>query len=128
MLRTKNQVLTLLQEIHETEEQIVKICFLDDRAEIITQLSLLVIDVWILEDANPAEITMKGNFDPKRVFFTIGEDPFTISKTIAIALSGMYSLPLYLNLNSKIIVYQNIQRNQSNQRPTLLKSNREVVM
>jgi hypothetical protein len=128
MLRTKNQVLTLLQEIHETEEQIVKICFLDDRAEIITQLSLLGIDVWILEDANPTEITMKGNFDPKRVFFTIGEDPFTISKTIVLALSGMYSLPLYLNLNSKIIVYQNIQRNQSNQRPTLLKSNCEVVM
>lgn len=114
MLATKNQVLTLQQEIHETEQQIVKICFLHDRAEIITQLSLLGIDVWMLEDAYPAEITMKGNFDPKRVSFTIGEDPFTISKTIAIALSGMYSLPLYLNLNSKIIVHQNIQRNQSN--------------
>jgi hypothetical protein len=109
MLRTKNQVLNLLQEIHETEEQIAKICFMHDRVEIVNQLNSIGLD--IIDDANPEEITMKGNFDPKRISFTIGEDPFTISKTIVLALSGIHSIPIYLTLNSKIR-QQHIVRNR----------------
>lgn len=110
MLRTKNQVLNLLQEIQETEEQIATICFLHDRVEIVKQLNSIGLN--IIDDADQRLITMKGNFDPKRITYKIGEDPFTISKIIVLALSGMHSIQIYLTLNSQIR-QQNIITNRA---------------
>jgi hypothetical protein len=72
VLRTKHQVIALLQEIHETEDRIAEICFLRDRAAVVIQLSSLGLDIIEASLSDPGQIILQGNIEPKRVGFMIG--------------------------------------------------------
>lgn len=110
MLQSKAQIDQLFATIDQTENQIVLIAFLTDRTLIIQQLEMLGLEVVTMNPPAPGEIFIRGNYDQVRIAYTIGEDPYTIAQTICKTLSGIRSIPLYPNLNSKVIQQLNLQR------------------
>ena len=110
MLQSKAHVEKLFNTIEQTEQKIVLIAFMTDRTLIIQQLEMLGLEVVVMNPPAPGELFIRGNFDQVRIAYMIGEDPYTIAKTICVALSGIRSIPMYPNLNSKIIQQLNLQR------------------
>ena len=107
MLQSKNDVLSLLSTIDQTENQIVTIAMMRDRDLIIQGLNILGLRVFKLkeEQTNYIEediIRIRSNFSMRDVCYYINQNPYDVSKTIAIALSGEKMIPMYTDLNSKI--------------------------
>ena len=108
MLQSKNDVLSLLSTIDQTENQIVTIAMMRDRELIIQGLKILGLHLarpnfYPDDQVDYNIIEIQCNFEPERIYYYINQDPYNIAKTIVVALSGLDSIPLYSNLNRKLI-------------------------
>ena len=108
MLKSKDDVLSLLATIDSTEDQIAIISMMRDKESVIEALETLGLEIippnFIVSSAVAEEhlIHIAGNFDISHVHYYLSQHPLFIARCIITALSGFDSYPLYLNIEAKI--------------------------